>query len=235
MKKLLIPVLTLFIIVAGCGDTDVEPDVADIEAADTVEAGAAGNGEWTTLFEGESVDAWPKHGGAATYRVEDGAIVGTSAPNSQNAFLCTNETFGDFELEFETMVHDSLNSGVQIRSHVRPEGDRVYGPQVEIEAGGAEGAESGYIYGEALDTGWLTPAEELQPHTAFRDGEWNAYRVVAEGPRIRTWINGEPIADLTNEDVYADHREGLICLQVHGVGDVGPWEVSWRNVRIRKF
>ncbi|MEX0600314.1 MAG: DUF1080 domain-containing protein [Rhodothermales bacterium] len=234
MRNLLIPALALLFVLAGCADTDTASDATDSAAMADMEA-AAGTGEWTTLFEGESADAFPKHGGAATYRIENGTVVGTTAPNSENAFLCTNETFGDFELEFETMVHDSLNSGVQIRSHVRQEDDRVYGPQVEIEAGGAEGTESGYIYGEALDTGWLTPEEELQPHTSFRDGEWNRYRIVAQGPRIQTWINGESIADLTNEEIYADHQEGLICLQVHGIGDAGPWEVSWRNVRVREL
>ena len=234
MKQIAIAALGLIMLIAGCAGTGTESPSAE---ADTNGAGdtATGTGEWTTLFDADRPDAYPKHGGAATYRMEDGAVVGTTVPNSENTFLCTNETFGDFELEFETSVHDSLNSGVQIRSKVREQEDRVYGPQVEIEAGGAAGAEAGYIYGEAMDTGWLTPEEELQPHTAFRDGAWNHYRVVAEGPRIRTWINDEPIADLTHEAAYADHREGLICLQVHGIGDDGPWEVSWRNVRVREL
>ena len=234
MKTLAMAAFGLVMLVAGCAGSDMEPGSAEM---DRNEAGvfAAGDGGWTTLFDADDADAYAKHGGAATYQMEDGTVVGTTAPNSENTFLCTNETFGDFELEFETMVHDSLNSGVQIRSKVRAEGDRIYGPQVEIEAGGAGGAEAGYIYGEAMDTGWLTPEEELQPHTAFRDGAWNQYPVVADGPRIRTWINDEPIADLTHEDAYADHREGLICLQVHGIGDRGPWEVSWRNVRVREL
>lgn len=234
MKRITIGALALIMLTAGCAGTGTESPSAETDATESGDT-AAGGGEWTTLFDADRPDAYPKHGGAATYRMEDGAVVGTTVPDSENTFLCTNETFGDFELEFETMVHDSLNSGVQIRSKVREQGDRVYGPQVEIEAGGAAGAEAGYIYGEAMDTGWLTPEDELQPHTAFRDGTWNHYRVVAEGPRIRTWINDEPIADLTHESAYADHREGLICLQVHGIGEGGPWEVSWRNVRVREL
>ena len=41
----------------------------------------------------------------------------------------------------------------------KQEGDkngRVNGPQVEIEATKENGAESGYVYGEALG-GWMTP------------------------------------------------------------------------------
>lgn len=232
MRRLLTPLFALIILVAGCSDadTDMASTGGEMESAETANAV-----EWTPLFDAASVDAYPKHGGAATYRMENGAVVGTTVPNSENTFLCTNETYGDFELEFETMVHDSLNSGVQIRAQVRSEDDRVNGPQVEIEASGEDGAESGYIYGEAMDTGWLTPEDELVPHTAFEDGAWNQYRVVAQGPRIQTWINGEPIADLTNEEVYADYSEGLICLQVHGIGDEGPWDVSWRNVRVREL
>ena len=234
MKELLLSAIGLLIMLAGCGEGGTDTAATYTGAGDAAET-SAGEGTWTTLFEGDNVDAWPKHGGAATYHMENGAVVGTTVPNSENTFLCTNETYGDFELEFETMVHDSLNSGVQIRSNVRQAEDRVNGPQVEIEASGAEGAESGYIYGEAMDTGWLTPEEDRQPHTAFQDGEWNQYRLLAEGPRIQTWINGDAIADLIHEEAYASHQEGLICLQVHGVGDEGPWEVSWRNVRVREL
>ena len=126
-------------------------------------------------------------------------------------------------LEFDVRVHDRLNSGVQIRSSVRDDG-RVYGPQVEIEAG--------YIYGEATGRGWLTPDERRSAHTIFRDGAWNHYRVRAEGPRIQTWANGQKVADLTHEEIYAAHPDGRIGLQVHGVGDEGPYEVRWRALQL---
>ena len=81
------------------------------------------------------------------------------------------------------------------------------GPQVEIEASGANGAEAGYIYGEATGRGWLTPEDKLIPHKHFKDGEWNHYRVVAKGPNIQTWINGQPVADLTDEADLQDPPE----------------------------
>ena len=89
--------------------------------------------------------------GTATYQVEEGAIVGKTKPGSPNSFLCTDKLYGDFEMTFDVKVHDRLNSGVQIRSQTKggPTG-RVNGPQVEIEASGAKGAEAGYIYGGAF-------------------------------------------------------------------------------------
>ena len=200
-------------------------------------------GGWVELFDGETLNGWVQRNGFATYRVEDGTIVGRTSEGSPNSFLCTTTHFGDFELEFEVKVADELNSGVMIRSSQKSESSgegrnnragRVYGPQVEIEASGAKGAEAGYVYGEATGRGWLTPEKRLVPHKSMRDGEWNAYRVVAKGPRIQTWINGKPIEDLTDQPSFDNHPGGFIGLQVHGVRKgTGPFEVAWRNIRIR--
>ena len=200
-------------------------------------------GDWIELFDGKTLNGWIQHNGYATYRVENGAIVGRTSEGSPNSFLCTTTNFGDFELEFEVKVHDQLNSGVMIRSRQKTESTgsgrnnaigRVFGPQVEIEASGADGAEAGYIYGEATGRGWLTPEKDLVPHKGMRDGEWNQFRVVAEGARIRTWINGDLVEDLSDEEIYKTHAGGFIGLQVHGIRKgSGPYDVAWRNIRVR--
>lgn len=196
---------------------------------------------WVPLFDGESLEGWVQKNGYATFRVEDGMIVGKTAKGSPNSFLCTEGTYGDFELQFEVkFIGKGFNSGVQIRSKTKPaKGDaefgRVNGPQVEIEPTWKVGAESGYIYGEALGTGWLTPKDKLKPHKLFKNDEWNHYRVVAKGPRIQTWVNGEQVSDLVNEAVFKSHPEGFIGLQVHGVGNRGPFQVAWRNIKIKEL
>jgi hypothetical protein len=171
-------------------------------------------------------------------------IKGTTKEGSPNSFLCSNKEYDNFELEFEVKVHDSLNSGVQIRSQTKQTATgkgknnkvgRVNGPQVEIEASGEKGAEAGYVYGEATGRGWLTPKERLKPHKHFKDGQWNHFRVVAIGNRIQTWINGVAIADLVDDAILETHPKGFIGLQVHGVKKgTGPFDVSWRNIRIKE-
>jgi hypothetical protein len=189
---------------------------------------------WTSLFDGRSLLGWGQRNGFADYRVEEETIVGRTAPGSPNSFLCTLVEYGDFELEFDVKVDDGLNSGVQIRSQTKdgPLG-RVNGPQVEIESGPAQ---AGYIYGEATGRGWLDPESELKMHEHFKNREWNAFRVVAKGPRIQTWINGQQIEDLTDEPIFQTHPKGFIALQVHGIGDKKEsYEVRWRNIRIREI
>jgi hypothetical protein len=188
---------------------------------------------WVPLFDGKSLDGWEQKNGTATYRAEDGCVVGKTMEGSPNSFLCTKKSYGDFELKFEVKVDDELNSGVQIRSASKPDFDngRVHGPQVEIAVNG----DAGFIYGEGLKTGWITD-ERKDPaaRAAFKKGEWNKYRVLAEGKTIKTWINDVPVT--TTVDEKTNMPSGFIGLQVHGIKKgTGPFEVRWKNITIREL
>ena len=208
------------------------------------------------LFNGKDLSGWVQHGGKAKYAVEDGLLVGSSVPGTGNSFLCTRRQFGDFELELEYKCDSALNSGVQIRSEVFPDArtlnfagkeiklppDRVHGYQVEIDMDTARKRWwSGGIYDEAR-RGWLLPAggEKGEPGLAFtaqgakvsKPDEWNKLRVVAVGPSIRTWLDGEPRAEINDSMT----PRGFIALQVHDIGTnpakVGL-QVRFRNIRLK--
>ena len=70
------------------------------------------------IFDGKTLTGWVQQGGKATYKVEKGEVVGTAVPDTPNSFLCTRKHYGDFVRELEVKVDPSLNSGVQLRSHV---------------------------------------------------------------------------------------------------------------------
>lgn len=209
---------------------ELEPIAAvDPQQVDLTKMPDIASDQFVSIFNGQDLSGWSQKNGLATYEVSEGAIVGRTAKNSPNSFLCTERNYADFELTFEVKLQAGLNSGVQIRSKSLDEYDngRVHGPQVEIETSPGT---SGYIYGESSGRGWLSPH---QPATeAFKNDAWNRYVVRAVGPRIQTWINGQPIADLYDP---ASFQEGFIGLQVHGVGDSGPFEVRWRDLRIREI
>jgi quinoprotein glucose dehydrogenase len=199
---------------------------------------------WFDLFNGKSLDGWVHLNGLHRYTVEEGSIVGRTVPGSQNSFLCTKEQFGDFELELDVMVDSITNSGIQIRSQVRPftvgEGydmraGRVNGPQVEMQRNRRKGTPTtGLIYGEALGTGWLSSEQKIQNghHFLYNEG-WNKLRIVAKGPRIQTWVNGNVVEDLVNDDVYRTHSQGFIGLQMHGIDDGRLYTMRWKNIRIK--
>ena len=186
---------------------------------------------FTALFDGKTLDGWEQKNGTATYEVVDGMIKGVTAEGSPNSFLCTTKEYSNFDLRFDVKVHDKLNSGVQIRSHSKEDfkKGRVHGPQVEIEA---DPGESGYIYSEGTGRGWISQTRTIKK--VFKNGQWNSYRVVADGSRIQTWINGTYVEDLDCPAV--ESRKGFFGLQVHSVGkNAGPFDVQWKNIRIKEL
>jgi hypothetical protein len=183
------------------------------------------------LFDGEDITGWVQRGGEAVYAVEDGAIVGRTVLDTPNSFLCPDEEYDNFRLEFEVKVDPELNSGVQIRSQSRPayRDGRVHGYQVEIDP--TPRGYSGRIYDEGRRGQFLDDGEDNEAALkAFRSGEWNAYEIEAVGDRIRTWVNGVPVADL----VDGVDRSGFIGLQVHSAPKAGL-EVRWRNLWLKEL
>jgi hypothetical protein len=188
--------------------------------------------DWVPLFNGSDLKGWKQLNGTATYEVKDGMIIGTTAEGSPNSFLCTEKLYGNFDLSFEVKVDDRLNSGVQIRSESKKDykDGRVHGYQCEIATNGT----AGLIYDEARRGKWLnTPDEQelAKSKKAFKNGEWNQYRVVCDGRTIRTWVNGIPISNVEDDMTPT----GFIGLQVHSFKGDSPATVMWRNVRIKEI
>ncbi|MBL9190427.1 MAG: DUF1080 domain-containing protein [Opitutaceae bacterium] len=209
--------------------------------ARTTGVGADG---WIDLFDGRTLNGWVHLNGSHTYAVEDGAIVGRTVPGSVNSFLCTLEEFSDFEFEVETTVDAVTNQGIQFRSGVKPmatggnagesAAGRVYGPQAEIRRYYPGQPTTGTLYGEALGSGWISSKEKIaQGHRHFVDEGWNKLRIVAQGPRLQTWVNGQLIEDVVNEEVFRLCPRGFIGLQIHGINSPAPLVMKWRNIRIR--
>ncbi len=184
--------------------------------------------DWENLFDGKSLDGWVQRNGQAKYTVQDGMIVGTTVLNTPNSFLCTEKMYTDFILELEFLVEPGMNSGIQIRSNSFEhfKNYRVHGYQVEIDT--SSRAWSAGIYDEAR-RGWLYPLKDKpKAQKAFRQNQWNHYRIEAIGDRIQTWINGVPAADLRDDMTST----GFIALQVHGSKQADK-SIKWRNIRIQ--
>ncbi len=186
---------------------------------------------WVNMFDGSTLEGWSVIGGNATYEIVNGEVTGTSTPNTPNTFLRSDKNYGDFILELEYKVDSILNSGIQIRSNSIPSyrNGVVHGYQIEIDP--SERAWSAGIYDEQR-RGWLNPlSSNLEAQKAFKQNEWNKYRIEAIGDTLKTWINGVP-AGYVIDDMTAT---GFIGLQVHGIGNDKEKEgtqVTWKNVKI---
>lgn len=206
-----------------------------------------------SLLPSADLTGWVQRGGKATFAIEGKEIVGSAVLNTPNSFLCTEKTYGDFVLEYDFKVDPRLNSGVQIRSEcfdyetkvswsgktIKVPKDRVHGYQIEIDPDPKRDRWwSAGIYDEGRRD-WLFPgalggdgkAFTERGRKLFRQGQWNHVKVEAIGDTIKTWLNGQSLAEIKDGMTL----RGFIALQVHNIGNdasmVGA-QVRWRNLTI---
>ena len=220
-------------------------------AAGTIGAFAA-EPRWVSLFDGRTLDGWQLVQGHAKFAVRDGAIVGTvTEGETRNTFLATiDDTFANFIFEAEFRCDPGINSGVNFRS--RPADGRVkrvHGLQYEIDptpralTGGVQ-EEGGQ--GRRGKDNWLAPDESSGP---LRDAwnrahgdllkpapAWNSLRIECRGSRVRTWLNGQLLADFADEAPVAIPR-GFFGLQVHATKNPQLFgrEVAFRHLRVQRL
>jgi len=178
--------------------------------------------QFTPVFDGVSLAGWTQSG--KVFRVEEGAIVGGSlekAIGRGNDYLCLDGDYGNFELRLEARVKGtaSPNGGI----HVRSSRTAASGYQVDLGPG---------VYGSLYDElrrsrmlAWANPKQQIET------GQWIAYRIRCEGPRIRIWINGTQTVDYTEQEPEIA-TSGAIGLQSHANRASETW---YRNIRMRRL
>lgn len=181
------------------------------------------------LLADDSLDLFVKKGGSAEYVVEDGILTGIADKDIPNTFLTTKEQYDDFAMSFSVKVDPRLNSGVQIRSQPFMSDDgyeMLRGYQVEIDP--SERAWSGGIY-EERRRGWIgNLTDNPKGRTAFKNGEWNEYFIMAIDNKIQVWVNGICTVNLLD----SLGTRGHFGFQVHAIYDdahVGA-KVQWKDI-----
>jgi hypothetical protein len=174
---------------------------------------AAGRAD-TPLFDGRTFAGW-EGDTAGVWRIEDGVIVAGKPGRKQekNDFLCTTKRYGDFDLRLKirlTGTEGFVNSGIQFRSERIPNDHEVIGYQADFGAG-----HDGALYDESRRKRMLAKPTPEVAKQALRAGEWNDYRIRAEGPRIQLWLNGVQTVDYTEPEAGLP-ASGVIALQIHG-------------------
>lgn len=176
--------------------------------------GAVARAEQVPLFDGRSLEGW-EGDTASTWSVVDGTIsagdVGRMQP--RNEFLATRKRYKDFELRLKIRLEGTegfVNAGIQFRTERIPNHHEVKGYQADFGHG-----HDGALYDESRRNKTLAKPSPETLAQAVRPGEWNDYRIRAEGRRIQLWLNGVQTVDYTEPDESIP-QDGIIALQIHG-------------------
>lgn len=185
-----------------------------------------------SLFDGKTLDGWDYN--SEMWQVQDGVITG-GLPTKKvlsNDFISTKKSFQNFELKLAIRCSGDpttglINSGIQIRSMRIPGSTGVTGYQIDCGQGWF-----GKIYDEHRRNKTIDePVDQLALLKAVDVYGWNRYRILAEGPRIRVWINDVIATDYTEKDPDIA-LDGIIAPQIHSGGRC---VVELKDVYIREL
>jgi len=211
---------------------------------------------WCELFNGRDLDGWD--GDPRMWSVRDDVIHGETTPEVKavgNTFLIRKDlALRDFELKLSFRCSATNNSGIQYRSRHITEGKVpnawvVRGYQHELRNESRLPNVAGFIYDEGGKRGriclvgekaeWVDGAKKVTGHLIdaeayarlFRLDDWNDVRIVAEGPRLRHFMNGTLTLDFTDAPDLGS-REGALALQLHAGA---PMWVEFRDIAVREL
>ena len=213
------PAPALPFVLASCLATPMLFAVDDAVSSSDDEEG------FEVLFDGKTTDGWT--GDRSVFRIEADCIVGGQLKERipHNYFLAHDREFGDFELRLQfRLLGDSTNAGVQIRSTRIPDHHEMIGYQADLGQ-----KYWGCLYDESRRRKILAGPDERALQKVLKRGDWNDYRILCEGPRIRLWVNDLQTVDYTEEDKEIP-LAGKIAVQIHGGA---PGEAWYRNIRIK--
>ncbi len=220
------------------GDSVVERPAPAVAPSPTSEG-------FIRLFDGNTLDGWS--GAPGFWRVEEGHIVGETTedhPTEVNTFLIwEGGDVEDFELMFRYRLDsERANTGVQIRSE-RFDGHRVRGYQPDIasddwisgicyeEGGRGILARRGerVVFTAAGEKESTRFAEEDALGRHIHANDWNTYRIIAQGNRFVSAINGQIMHEVV-DDAPEARRVGIIAFQLH-TGP--PMKVRFADIQLK--
>jgi hypothetical protein len=163
---------------------------------------------WLQLFDGETTFGWEPNA-KTDWQVADGVI---SAANGEPGLLCTTSEFADYILKLEFRSSPQTNSGVFLRTPLKPTDPAKDCYELNIAAPDVS----------PFYTGSFVNRQKASPFQA--SGEWQSYEVTAKGDHFIIKLDGQTVLD------YVDRKplgRGRIGLQYR----VGP--IAFRNIRLK--
>lgn len=184
------------------------------------------------LFNGKNLDGWRVvPGGSSRFTVVEGAI----HVENGRGFLETQGTWGDFVLQAQARTNGAgLNSGIFFRAMPGTAEEPSNGYELQIH-----NAFKNKDRGQPADfgTGGIyrrVPARRV----VGDDGVWQTLTLVATGPHMGAWVNGELVTDWIDERKPNDNprqglrtRAGHLSLQGHDP----TTNLDFRNLRIAEL
>lgn len=171
---------------------------------------------WVRLFDGQSPFGWFVVG-QANWSIENDTI---GVSQGEPSFFCTSFQLADFELKVDFRSDPGTNSGVFLRTGIRPEDVAKGCLELNIAP-----PDNPFPTGSFVQRKKLEPAElDEKAGGKFDPSAWHTYHVRLIGNHVEVFLDDKPILEL---DDFPSNPTGHISLQ-HNQG-----RVEFRNLLLK--
>lgn len=184
------------------------------------------NGEWISLFDGESFEGWEAAENPETFSIEDGKIV-VDGPRAHLFYMGSveNHDFDDFVFKADVMTMPGANSGIFFHTQYQEEGWPAHGYEAQV---------NNTFKHDPRRTASLYNVDD-NTETVFPDNEWFTMTIRVEGQHITIMVNDETITDYTEPDNVERGTNvlssGTFALQGHDPDS----KVYFKNIRVKSL
>jgi hypothetical protein len=146
--------------------------------------------EWTSLFDGKSLDNWKVGDNAGTFTIENGMIV-AHGPTAHlfYAGAINQHSFKNFEFKAEVMTTPGSNAGIYFHTEYQQGGWPKKGYEAQVNNSHTDWRRTGSLYG-------IQDVKEV----FVKDNEWFTEYIKVEGKRIIIKLNDKTVVDYTEPD-----------------------------------
>jgi hypothetical protein len=166
--------------------------------------------KWVSLFDGKTLNGWKVGENAASFKVEDGAIV-VNGPVGHLFYdgSVGNHDFKNFEFKAKVMTMPGSNSGLYFHTKYQEKSWPSKGYEVQVNNSHTDWKRTASLYD-------IKDVKE----TYVKDNEWYTETILVLGKRIITKINDQVVVDYTEPDNIDQSKgrklsSGTFAIQAH--------------------
>ena len=184
-----------------------------------VTGAVAQDAQWTSLFDGKSLDGWEKVGKEdSKWEFKDGEIQGSG---QASMLVCTKGPYKNFKYRAEVKINDKGNSGLYFRTTRKP--GFTDGYEAQIDSTHTDPIRTGSLYGfNHVYKQLVKPDTWFTYEIEVRDDKWRGREIT----RIKITVDGNELYEYL--DFAKTYGAGHFAFQQHDPGS----KVSIRKVEV---
>lgn len=188
----------------------------------------AAEGDWISLFDGQTLRGWKASEATNSWSIVDGAIVANGKPRSHLFYVGPHAPFTNFIFEATILTTPGSNGGIYFHTRYQDSNWPKYGFELQVNQ----------THKDRIKTGSLYQVANVMDNSPARDNQWFTMRLTVRGKYALVEVDGKKINEYTEpegkqpgSDFTRVFDSGTFAFQAHDPNS----SVHFKNIRMQRL